>query len=339
MNIVSGNTSKYADTHCCCREGHPFVSVIIPVLNEERVLGQCLESLKGMNFSSGELEVIIVDNGSTDKTIQIAHNYGTIFRLTVTEKKGVHISALRNLGAAQARGDIFVFLDADCLVPTEWLSFALNCFNAQDVGVLGGYYRIPEGSSWVARTWYPEEEVNKRGIVPYLPSGDLMVTRAAFSLVGGFDETLETNEDYEFCQRIRAAGLGVVAYPELNVIHLGVPQTLGHFYRRNRWHGKHVMRVFLRDISSLHNAKPVFFALYVLVCLVGVFVGLGLGALGRFEVLAASLVALLVGPFLLGLRAAIARKRWTEVIPLASLYLVFGFSRAQCLVDFRNWSD
>jgi len=339
MSTMSGNNSKYMDAQRSSHEGRPVVSVIIPVLNEERVLGRCLDSLRGMNFSSEELEVIIVDNGSTDRTIQIAHEYGAIFRLTVTEKKGVHISALRNLGATQARGDIFAFLDADCLVPREWLSFALNCFNAQDIGVLGGFYRIPEGSSWVARTWYPEEAVNKRGIVPYVPSGDLMVTRAAFSRVGGFDETLETNEDYEFCQRIRAAALRVVAFPELNVIHLGVPQTLGNFYRRNRWHGKHVVRVFLRNISSMPNARPVFFALYILACLVGVFLGLALGALGRFQVLTTSVFALLVGPFLLGLRAAIARKRWTEVIPLASLYLVFGFSRARCLVDIRNWSD
>jgi glycosyltransferase involved in cell wall biosynthesis len=339
MNNMSGNDSKHADEQRLCREGQPTISVIIPTLNEERVLGQCLESLKRMNFSFGNVEIIIVDNGSTDKTIQVANQYAAIFRLTLTEKKGVHISALRNLGAARARGNIFVFLDADCLVPREWLSFALNCFNAEDIAVLGGYYRIPEGSSWVARTWYPEEEVNKRGLVSYVPSGDLMVTRAAFSLIGGFDETLETNEDYEFCQRIRAAGLRVIAYPELNVIHLGVPQTLGHFYRRNRWHGKHVVRVFLRNISSLHNAKPVFFALYVFVCLVGVFVGLGLGAFGRFEVLAASLVALLLGPFLLGLCAAIVRKRWREAIPLASLYLIFGFSRARCLVDIKNWSD
>jgi len=316
-----------------------LISIVIPVLNEEKVIGRCLECLKNMTFSRERIEVLVIDNGSTDNTTTIARTFGVHFPVTILEKKGVHISALRNLGAAHARGGIFVFLDADCLVPKSWLSIATKVFETTCAGVIGGYYQIPEGSSWVARTWYPDDEVKKSGAVAYVPSGDLMITRETFFRVGGFDETLETNEDYEFCQRVLAAGFPVLAFPELNVIHLGVPQTMGHFYRRNRWHGKHVTRVFFRNIGSLHNARAVFFAFYVLLCLTGITVGLGLCAIGRFEILAIALAGLLVGPLLIALRAAIARRELTHVFPLTSLYLLFGISRAACLLDFRNWSD
>jgi len=308
------------------------VSVIIPVLNEDRVIGRCLESLQKMDYARDQFEVIVVDNGSTDSTTRVVHDFASALNLKMLERKGVRISALRNFGAAHARGQIFAFLDADCLAPREWLSRATALFQAQPAGVIGGHCRIPDESSWVARNWYPEERVNKRGVVRYVPSGNLLVPRSQFSCVGGFDETLETNEDYEFCQRICKAGFSVLAFPELNVVHLGVPQTVSEFYRRNRWHGKHVVKVFLRDISSLHNAKPILFALYVLLSLVGVVLGLIFGAFGRIELFVASLCATFMGPFVLGLHAAVSRRRLDSLFPLTALFMLYGLARARCLV-------
>jgi glycosyltransferase involved in cell wall biosynthesis len=335
VNKMSTNTASQVaakSSRELSLEQKSVVSVIIPVLNEEKVIGRCLESLLQVDFPRDQFEVIVVDNGSTDSTTRVVHQFAPSLNLRLLERKGVCIAALRNLGASHAHSQIFAFLDADCLVPREWLSLAAALFQAHPAGVIGGHCRIPDKSSWVARTWYPEERISKRGVVRYVPSGDLLVSRSQFSSVGGFDETLETNEDYEFCQRISKAGFPVLAFPELNVVHLGVPQTVSEFYRRNRWHGKHVVKVFLRDISSLHNVKPILFALYVLLSLVGVVLGVVFGAFGRLELFAASLFATFLGPFVLALHAAVSRRRLSSLIPLTALFMLYGLARARCLV-------
>lgn len=309
-----------------------YVSVIIPVLNEEKVIGKCLESLQQMDFPREGFEVIVVDNGSTDGTGRIVDRFASSLNIRKAVLSGVRISALRNFGASLAQGQIFAFLDADCLAPREWLTRATAIFRTEPAGVIGGHCWIPQGSSWVARTWYPEERVSKKGVVRYVPSGNLLVPGSQFSSAGGFDETLETNEDYEFCQRISKLGFSIQVFPELNVVHLGVPQTVSEFYRRNRWHGKHVVKVFLRDISSLHNAKPILFAVYLLVCVVGMALGAIIAAFGRIELLVASLCATLTGPFVVGMFAAVSRRRLRSVLSLTTLYMVYGLARARSLV-------
>src|SRR4051812_298488 len=80
------------------------ISVIIPALNEEKMNGRCLESLAGLDFPGGGFEVLLVDNGSTDRTLEIAKSFQSRLNLRVMEKAGVRISALRNLGAREAHG-------------------------------------------------------------------------------------------------------------------------------------------------------------------------------------------------------------------------------------------
>ncbi len=199
-------------------------------------------------------------------------------------------------------------------------------------------YRIPEESSWLARAWYQHGHANPRGKTPYVPSGDLLMRCHDFLRIGGFEKTLETNEDCELCQRAQAAGLPVLAFPQLEVIHLGTPQTLRAFYGKQRWHGKHVFYVFLSNLPELHNAKTVFFASYIFLCLAG----LAGGAVrfiwsDRLGILAVFLFGLLLALVALALRTAMARKCWAIVLPLVALNLVFGVARVACVLDPKNW--
>lgn len=314
------------------------VSVIIPAHNEERTLGQCLESLAQMNFPAADFEVIVVDNGSNDRTKEIAHSFSARLNLTVLEKKDGNISAVRNWGARVARGRIFAFTDADCVVPPAWLECAGELLKSPHIGIIGAHGLIPEDSSWVAKTWYRDIATAKRGEVSYVPTLDLMVRRSVFFNVGGFDESLETNEDYEFCQRVGRAGFVILGVPEIGVIHLGTPQRFAAFYRKQHWHGTHVFRVFLRNISAFPNSRAILFAFYTLFCLVAGIAGTAqLVRTGRYQVLGLSLVAIVLAPFLLSLRISLRRRSWADLFPLTLLHLAYGIARATCLLEVTKW--
>jgi cellulose synthase/poly-beta-1,6-N-acetylglucosamine synthase-like glycosyltransferase len=308
-------------------------SVIIPALNEERVIGRCLQALAEQDFPKDSLEVIVVDNGSTDRTVEIARSFAPALDVTVLSKPAARISAMRNFGVSRARGAILAFLDADCVAPAHWLKTAAARLAREDVGVLGAHYRIPDGSSWVGRAWYGGLELEQQGRIAWVPAGDMILTRAAFERIGGFDETISTNEDCDLCERARAAGLPVVGDAAVAVVHLGTPQTVAHFYRKIRWHATDGLRVFLRGLPKITNPRPLLFASYTLVCAAGVLAGAAAALWSRsFAPLLFFTAALVLPALLLSLRLTLRRGRWASLLPLTALHLVFGLARAHALL-------
>lgn len=314
------------------------VSIIIPAFNEEKVIGRCLDSLALLERPRESFEVIVVDNGSTDRTREIARSFSGILPMTVLEKPKVHVSTLRNLGAAQARGGILAFLDADCLVSPDWLIRAKVLLAQEGIGVVGAHFRIPKDAGWIGRTWYGKLESEKQGNLTWVPGCNTWVTRATFERVGRFDESIETNEDCEFCGRVRNAGYRVIGDSSVAVVHLGTPASVWEFYRKIVWHATDGLRVFLRDPLALTNARPVFFGVYTLVCLAGVGVGAALYVWqNRLDVLVGSFGALVLPSLLLSGRLVLKRKQWADLFPLMALNLVYGLARGRSLLVARNW--
>jgi len=340
IQVAYENAKAKADSTPVPRPSRFAVSVVIPAFNEERVIGQCLESLNRVDFPKESFEVIVVDNSSTDRTVEVARLFTSSLNLTVLKKAKGHISAVRNLGAAAARGHYLAFLDADMLVSPDWLRRAVSVFSAHSVGVIGAPHGIPEGASWVARVWYQQRQADRPGRVSYVASGNLLISRSHFLLVGGFDEHIETNEDCDLCHRARAAGLSVRACPEISTVHLGTPQTVCDFYRNERWHGRSVLRVFLRNISAFQNVRAVSLAFYNLLCLAGIVWGLAIAIIfGKPGMLAGSILAALLAPVALSARIALRRRRWASFLPLSFLYCVYGLARATCLLKVGNWTS
>jgi len=276
--------------------------------------------------------VILVDNGSSDRTMDLAQAASSGLQFRILERKKVTISALRNLGAREARGEYLAFLDADCLAPRPWLTEAARLLEREAAGVVGAPYSIPADSSWVGRIWSGHQET-KLGKVAYVPGGDFLIRREQFLEIGGFGESIQTNEDYELCQRALRAGISVEGHGEISVCHLGTPQTLLDFYRKQRWHGRHVFRVFLQGLPRLHNFKSVAYACSVLLCIVGVIAGISLAAFGMSRAVLLISAASLIGlPALFGAGSVWRRKAWPDLPGLTVLFLVFGLARVACLI-------
>jgi cellulose synthase/poly-beta-1,6-N-acetylglucosamine synthase-like glycosyltransferase len=309
------------------------VSIIIPALNEERVIGQCLQALTRLDSPKDSFEVVLVDNGSADRTVEIARSFSPALNLTVLQKPGARISAMRNFAVSQTSGEVLAFLDADCVAPPDWLKTAASLLKQNGIGALGAHYRIPEDSSWVGRAWFGGMELEKQGDIAWIPAGDMFIRRSTFERIGGFDESIQTNEDCELCERLRSAGLRVVGDASLAVVHLGTPQTLSRFYGKIRWHATDGLRVFLRGLPGISNPRPLLFAAYTLICAAGLAIGAAAAVWSRTFGLLGFFSAALLGPaFLLSLRLAAKRKRWADVGALTVLYLAFGMARGHALL-------
>jgi GT2 family glycosyltransferase len=218
------------------------LSFIIPVRNDADGLRRCLHAVAAAVDGLG-CEIIVVDNGSTDSSTAVARQAGAI----VISAPGVRVSAVRNKGASAAQGALLAFVDADNEICPGWASAALEATAAADVAAAGAPYRPPSPGTWVQRAFdalrrHPSEPED----TDWLASGNLVVRRTAFVEVDGFDETLETCEDVDFCRRLKRAGWRLMADSRLESVHHGDPGTLSAVFHSEWWRGRDNLRVSLR---------------------------------------------------------------------------------------------
>lgn len=206
-------------------------SVVIPAYNEERYLSACLTAILGSQLNRASFEVLVVDNGSEDGTIQIARRYP----VTLLHKDKVKVGAVRNYGAHHAKGEYLVFLDADCVVDPEWLAIGLSKLEGNERLVLGGQYLMRENASWLEKYWVLNNAQVPRASTT-LVGGSIFIRKQTFSMISGFAEHLNSGEDSELTERLRKAGFQVVIDQRLSVVHLGYPSQVIPFIRRQMWH-------------------------------------------------------------------------------------------------------
>ena len=175
-----------------------MISVIIPAHNEERYLGKTLEGLQHQNY--GWFEVIVVANGCTDRTREVAK--GRCQRLIVLSERNLGVA--RNLGARMARGDILLFLDADTVLEPMALRVIAEQFNEADAaGTIRGR---PDDSRPAYRLIYALKNLVHRCSLHPGSSGVILCWRKAFMRVGGFDEGLEVRENSDLLKRLMLCG-------------------------------------------------------------------------------------------------------------------------------------
>ena len=226
------------------------ISFIVPVLNDADRLRVCLASIRRAFTAWDPVEIVVVDNGSTDGSAEVARRHGATV-LTVTEGR---VSKLRNHGAAQASGDILAFVDADHELAAGWVAAALDTLQLESAGAAGALYGTPVDGTWVQRAYaFLRGRARGRRDVEWLGSGNLAVWRDVFERLGGFDTSLEACEDVDLCGRIRAAGFRVISDARLDTVHHGDPASLRHLFISELWRGRDNLRVSVRGAKSLRS--------------------------------------------------------------------------------------
>ena len=212
------------------------ISIITPMYNSEQYIGRMIRALRDLDYPQEQLEIIIIDNGSEDDSVKIARENG----ISCLVMKDASISQMRNTGAAMATGEILGFVDSDCLVSRDWANKASEYVS--DVGIAGGYYGLGDSPGWIEKTWH-ELKKDITGDVSFVSAGNMVIKARIFNELGGFDESVETGEDWDFCQRVIGAGYRVVNQPELHVTHLGNYKTLFGIIKKERWYGRGMFSV------------------------------------------------------------------------------------------------
>ena len=245
------------------KDSRPLVSIIIPTYNEEEFLPLCLASISKLVWPESRYEIIVVDNGSDDKTCELAASHNAL----VLKDETKTIAGLRNLGAGRAAGEIIAFVDADCVVAQDWLVQAEKYFFDRSIVAWGSPPGVPLEATWVQKAWYllrqKQQPVEK---VDWLESMNFFVRKKDFFQVMGFDESLDTCEDVDLSYRLAKKG-SIVADQSIQVIHLGEAATLGIFIKKEFWRGtSNFLGVFkhglsLKEIPSL--GVPVYFGLFL----------------------------------------------------------------------------
>lgn len=252
------------------------------------------------------MEIIVIDNGSTDESPMVGRAAGAL----VLHAPVGRVSALRNLGASSAEGRILAFVDADHEIAPGWAAAAVKVLSMPMVAAAGAPYSVPTGATWVQRI-YDSFRDHRGGLrdVEWLGSGNLVVTREAFAKIGGFDTNLEACEDVDLCQRLRAAGYRLVADPRLQSTHHGDPATLAQLFLSELWRGRDNLRVTLRGPRTPLAFISLAIPLVDLAC-VGVVIVSVIAGQRRAALLAASAFVLLAS-----LRAARLFRRLPERTP------------------------
>jgi glycosyltransferase involved in cell wall biosynthesis len=204
-----------------------MISIVIPTLQEEKVLAATLSGLKALRAVPHE--IIVSDGGSRDQTVEIARRFAD----QVIEHRDARrqtIAEGRNAGARVAQGEFIVFLDADCTIenPDVFFSLALQHFTADPrLVALTAYLRVlPSEETFADRLIFGlmnfvtriRNNMWQKGDAP---GGEFqMVRRSAFASIGGYRGDLVTHEDRDLFARLAKIGR-VLTDPKLTVFHTG----------------------------------------------------------------------------------------------------------------------
>ena len=222
------------------KQEEEMFSIIVPTFNEVENISKCLNSILNQDFPREKFEVIVVDNGSKDHTLETASKFSEIYTY---HKPGINVGAVRNYGASRATGSILVFVDGDCVLDHCWLQRAQLLLRMHPGSVFGGGAKLPHNPKWIERYWLLE----KNGL-PTLPKNligaSIVIRKTIFDEVKGFNDAVTAGEDSKLHQELERIGVPVKICHDLDIVHLGNAKTVKDFLRRQMWQAENYRKSF-----------------------------------------------------------------------------------------------
>ncbi len=310
----------------------PFVSVVIPVRDEEKFIARCLHSVTAQDYPAGRMEVLVVDGRSEDRSREIVAEFSYRYPLIkLLDNPKLSAPAGLNLGIEEAKGDIIVRVDGHCVLEPDYVSQCVRCLRETGADNVGGLMKAV-GQNYV-------EQVIALAISSFFGSGGSKFhyaikeqyvdtvylgafRRSVFDKVGFFNEKLVRNQDYELNYRIRAAGGKIFLSPAIRSRYYGrsTLRDLWHQYLQYGFWKLEMLQMHPQSVQPRHLAAPLFVFSLFATGLLGLahrgFLNLSLLAISSY--LLASLLSSIL----------IARRngwRYFPLLPVAFAVMHFGW--------------
>ena len=217
---------------------YPRVSVVVCAYNAERTIDQCLASLAALNYP--DYEVIVVNDGSRDRTLEIVEGYG-FCRIISQPNKG--LSVARNVGAEAATGEIVAYTDSDCVADPDWLTYLVAKMEANNLAACGGPNFPPPEDTLVPAVVAvapggPTHVLISDEVAEHIAGCNMAFAREALLRLGGFDPIYRAaGDDVDICWRFQDAGYVIGFSPAAVVWHFR-RNTVSAYFNQQRGYGK-----------------------------------------------------------------------------------------------------
>jgi GT2 family glycosyltransferase len=229
---------------------YPRVSVVVCAYNAERTMEACLASLETLNYP--DYEVIVVNDGSKDKTLEISERFGYC-RIISQPNKG--LSVARNVGAEAATGEIVAYTDSDCVADPDWLTYLVAKMESAGLVACGGpNFPPPEDSLVPAAVAVspggPTHVLISDDVAEHIAGCNMAFRRDVLLRLGGFDPLYRAaGDDVDICWRFQDAGYvigfspaAVVWHFRRNTVKAYIGQQRGYGKAEALVYGKHPIR-------------------------------------------------------------------------------------------------
>ena len=206
----------------------PFVSIIVPAYNEEERIDRCLKSISDLKYPKEKIEIIIVDDGSQDNTVDIACKYG----VNILRQHHLGCAIARNRGVEHAKGEIIAFIDADDVCKEEWLIETVPYLRDKQIGAVGCSHDLlnAEKSDFVIIS--QKEKCFRHIMSPdrtdHIGTSGCVIKKEVFLEVGGFNPEFLAAEDIELSHKIRKKKYKIILVKKF-LINVTYPNKLSKY--------------------------------------------------------------------------------------------------------------
>ncbi len=262
------------------------VSVVIPCRNESGYIEGVLDALRAQDYPAHE--IVIADSGSTDDTIALINQYAARHPecvIRIADAHGANISAALNAGIAASRYEMIVRMDAHSRPAADYVRRCVTALERSDAAIVGGVWQIRPGGLSAMATGIARAVAHRMGagdaayrlrsaagprVVDTVPFG--CFRRSHWNSIGGYNEHLLINEDYEFNYRTRVRGGTIVLDPEIQCEYFARPTlgTLSRQYFRYGWWKGRMLRLHPRSIRLRQAIPAVFVPFWIIATAIAV---------------------------------------------------------------------